>query len=140
MNDEDTRVLFEEPQILAVAIFVALLVVAILMIPCFYISRRRETRVLAGVGASMFAIAAVVYGDLAFTRWALYDGGHGRSPGTAPLKDWLVFAAINAVLAIVGSIPGGVLGLAIGLLIERRHRRRTGANKSPIEPSDAASP
>jgi hypothetical protein len=123
-TDVDTRnILFGEPRILAVAIGVALLVVAVLMIPCFGFFRSRPVRIGAAFGAGLFAVAAVIWGDLAFTRWALYDGGHGRPPGMAPLSDWLVFAGINAILTAGAGIPGGALGMVVGYVRSQLLRR-----------------
>jgi hypothetical protein len=107
--------LFGEPAILAVAIFVGLWVVALLMSLWFFFFKAWKWRFLPAVSASVFAIAAVIYGDLAFTRWALYTGGHGP-PG---LGEWLGFAAINAVLAVAAAIPGSLLGLVTAWLFGR---------------------
>jgi hypothetical protein len=131
MADENARILFDEPQILAVAVLVALAVVAILMIPYAHFFRGRKMRISTAVGATVFAVSAVILGELAFTRWALYDGGHGRPPGKAPLSDWLAFAAINAILAAVSAIPGGVMGSVIG-------RNADAGKKQSVEPSDLA--
>jgi hypothetical protein len=114
MADETRRILFDEPQILAVAIGVALVVAALLAILSFCIFRKPAIGVWSGLGASLFAVPAVIWGDLAFTRWALYDGGHGRPPGMAPLSDWIAFACVNAVLAAGAGIPGAILGAICG--------------------------
>ena len=100
-----------------VAIIVALAVVGALMIPFCYLIPNRKTRVLADVGATLFAVAAVVLGDAVFTRWALYTGGHGDPPG---IGEWLGFAALNAILAGVAGILGGALGMGIATMVERR--------------------
>jgi len=112
--------LLEYPWILAVAILVALSVVALFMIPwCRFFQGWR--RFFPGAGALVSAIMAVSLADLSFTRWALYDGGGGRSPELAPLSDWLVFAAVNAVISAVAGVVGGLIGFVVALLIEKWH-------------------
>jgi len=126
--------LLELPLVLTVAILVALSVVAILMIPWFHFVSSRRSRLFLGISASVLAIMAVSLADLSFTRWALYDGGHGRSPESAPLDQWLVFAAINAIIAAVAGMVGGLLGLAVALFIERWHgevRPKTSDESTP---------
>ena len=111
---------------LAATIFVALSVVAMLMIPCFYFFRGWKLKVLPAVGTSALAIAAVILGLMAFTRWALYTGGGRRPPG---LSEWFEFIVINAILAAVAAVPGGFLGLALGWAIKRKTATR--AVRSP---------
>jgi hypothetical protein len=119
MDNDTWHILFDEPQIIAVAISVAIGVVALLMIPCFRYFRSRRVRIWATFLAGLFALLAVVYGDLAFTRWALYDGGHGHPLRVAPINQWLNFAAINALLALVAGMVGGGLGILIGKVTRR---------------------
>ena len=107
--------LFTPPGALTVAILVALAVVAILMIPCFLYLRDWRLRVLPGVVALVSATVAVIFGRLVFTGWALYN--NGRPPD---LGCWTGFVIINAIIAVAAGSPGGLLGLAIGLAIERR--------------------
>ena len=102
------------------AILVALGVVALLMIPWCFLFKAWKSRFLPAIGASVFAIAAVLWGLMAFTKWALYDGGHGRPPEQAPWENWLKFAAINAMLAVAAAIPGGFLGRVTVWLIGRK--------------------
>jgi hypothetical protein len=123
---DGNRVIFEGPM-LPVAILVALGVVGILTIPWFSFFRGWKLRVLPVVGASVLAVAAVIYGALAFTGWALYTGGGGRRPG---LSEWLMFAAINAILAAAAAIPGGSLGLVIGRAIRAKDMSPTRRNGS----------
>ena len=73
-------------------------------------------RVFSIVGASVLAIVAVILG-FSFSGWALYTGGHGEPPGWG---EWFGFAALNAILAAGGGILGGLSGLFLGWLIERR--------------------
>ena len=121
--------LLELPWVLAVSILVALSDVAILMIPWFRFVLSRRFRILSCVGALVLTLMAVMFADLSFTRWALYDGGHGRSPESAPMDKWLSFVAINAIIATIAGIVGGLLGLVVALLIERWYggnRHKTG--------------
>jgi hypothetical protein len=97
----------------AIASLVALLVAAILLMPCFLFFRCWRLRLLPGLGAFVLAIAAVNLG-LVFTGWLLVGPGHPDS------ADWTNFVITNAIIASVGGIPGGLCGLVIGLLIERR--------------------
>ncbi len=109
--------------VFAVAIVVALAVTGLVMIPVCFVLRNLTSKILTAVGASLFAIAAVVWGAMAFTGWALYTGGHGVPPG---LAEWLGFAAINAILALGAGIPGGALGMVIGAVAKRNRRSDTG--------------
>lgn len=97
----------------AIAILVALSIVAIIMIPCFLFFRGWRLRVLPGIGAFASAIVAVSLG-LVFTGWLLVGPGHPDS------DDWRSFVVTNAIIASVAGLPGALLGLVIGLLIERR--------------------
>jgi len=126
--------LLELPLVWTVAVLVALSVVAILMIPWFRFVSSRRSRLFLGISAAVLAIMAVSLADVSFTRWCLYDGGHGRSPESAPLDQWLVFAAINALIATVAGIVGGLLGLAVAWFIERW---RGGGRTKPSDKSTA---
>ncbi|HEV8071979.1 MAG TPA: hypothetical protein VGP76_29965 [Planctomycetaceae bacterium] len=113
LQDENRRILFEEPLILTVAILSALSVVAILMIPCYRLVRTPQARVASAVGASLLAIAAVIVGDLAFTRWALYNNGR-----PATLDQWIGFAIVNAIIGAVAALPGGWMGFVVGRALD----------------------
>lgn len=103
----------------AVAILVALSVVATIMIPCFLFFRGWRLRVLPGIGAFALAIVAVSLG-IVFTGWLLVGPGHPDS------GDWIGFVVTNAIIASVAGIPGALLGLVIGLLIERKMPPKNG--------------
>lgn len=97
----------------AVANLVVLFVVAILVTPCVLFFRGWRLRVLPGLGAFLLAFLAVNMAFV-FTGWMLVGPDHPNS------SDWASFVVANVIIASVGGIPGGLFGLVIGLLKERR--------------------
>ena len=117
----------------SIAVFTALSVVAIILLPCFFFFRGWKFRVLPGCGALVLALPAVAFGFGFFTGWFLVGPGHPNS------DDWMGFVILNVIIAAAAGIPGGLAGLVVALLLERSRLSQTPAPAEPAaKPADTA--
>ena len=99
------------------------MVVALLMLSCYYVFRYRKAWLYTTAGSLLVAILAVLYGVLAFTRMGLlYDGHTTLTPSQVPISQWLGFVGINAIIAACTAILGGIPGLVVEILTRRANR------------------
>jgi len=123
MPDTTFNNLFGYPIIPIVAVSVAVGVVALLMLACYFVFKNRTAWLVATTGSLLLAILAVLYGVLAFSRMGLlYDGHQMLTPSQVLLSQWLGFVGINSMISASVAILGGIPGVVVEILTRRSHR------------------
>ena len=123
MPDTTWNNLFGYPVIPLVAVTVAVIVVALLMLPCYFVFKNRAAWLLTTAGSLLVAILAVMYGVLAFSRMGLlYDGHQTLTPSQASVSQWLGFVGLNAMISAGAATLGGIPGIVAEILTRRANR------------------